>query len=98
MWRKLSTKILFEHPRLRVEEDLVELPSGEKINYLKVGYPGNGVVIICVNDKNEILMQKEYSYIPNKLILQFPMGRIEEGETPDDAANRELQEETGFRS
>lgn len=97
-WRKLSSKILFDHPRLLVEEDEVELPNGEKIHYLRYGYKGHGVVIICQNNKNEILFQKEYSYIPNKPILQFPMGRIEENEDIEEGAKRELLEETGLKA
>jgi 8-oxo-dGTP pyrophosphatase MutT (NUDIX family) len=98
MWKKLSTKKLFDHPRLLVEEDEVELASGKKIQYLRYGYGGDGVVLIAKNNKGEILFNKEYSYVPNRHLLQLPMGKIEDGEDPVPAANRELQEETGMRA
>jgi ADP-ribose pyrophosphatase len=98
MWKKLSSKVLFEHPRLVVEEDEVQLPSGSVIQYLRYGYGGDGVVIIASNDAQEILFIREYSYIPNKKILQLPMGKIENGEEVEQAANRELQEETDFKA
>lgn len=98
MWKKLSSKHLFNNPRVLVEEDEVELPSGEKINYTRFGYIGNGVIIICKNSEGEILLQREYSYIPNKKILQFPMGLIEKDENTKEAAKRELKEETGFKT
>jgi 8-oxo-dGTP pyrophosphatase MutT (NUDIX family) len=98
MWKKLSSKVLFQHPRLTVEEDKVQIESGKVIEYLRYGYDGEGVVIVARNDNNEVLFVREYSYIPNKRILQLPMGKIEEGETYEAAANRELQEEANFKA
>lgn len=50
------------------------------------------------NDKDEVLFNREYSYVPNRVLLQLPMGKIEEGESPEEAGNRELQEETGQKA
>lgn len=89
---------MFEHQRLLVEEDEIELPSGEKIAYIKYGYRGNGVVVICKNRESKYLFLKEYAYILEREITQLPMGLIKEGEAPEIAANRELAEETGLRA
>ena len=98
MWKKLSSQDLFKHPRFVVEEDDVQIQSGKTIQYLRYGYGGDGVVIVARNDKNEVLFIREYSYIPNKRILQLPMGKVENGESYEDAANRELQEETNLKA
>jgi len=98
MWKKLSSKVLFQHPRLIVEEDEVQLQSGETIQYLKYGYHGDGVVIVARNEQDEILFIREYSYIPDRKFLQLPMGKIEDGENAEVAANRELQEETDLKA
>lgn len=98
MYKKLSSKVVFKHPRLVVEEDDIELESGKKTKYLRYGYGGDGVVIIALNNKDEVLFLKEYSYVPNKILLQLPMGQIENNENILQAANRELQEETGFKA
>lgn len=98
MYKKLSTNKLFEHPRLIVEEDKVRLESGETIDYLRYGYGGDGVVLVARNDKGEILFNREYSYVPNRTLLQLPMGKIEGNESPEQAGNRELQEETGQKA
>ena len=98
MYKKISSKIVFKHSRLLVEEDEVLLDSGKKIKYLRYGYPGDGVVIIAKNNIGQILFVNEYSYAQNKKILQLPMGKIEKEEGVLIAANRELQEETGYKA
>lgn len=98
MWKKLSTKTLFKHPRLLVEEDDVQIQSGKTIQYLRYGYGGDGVVIVARNNKDEVLFIREYSYIPNMRILQLPMGKVEKRESYEEAANRELQEETNLKA
>ena len=98
MWKKLSTKTVLEHPRLIVEEDEVEIAPGKTIQYLRYGYGGDGSVIIALNENSEVLFIREYSYVPGRMLLQLPMGKIEDGETPEVAGNRELQEEAGYKA
>ena len=98
MYKKISSKIVFKHSRLLVEEDEVLLGSGKKIKYLRYGYPGDGVVIIAKNNIGQTLFVNEYSYVQNKKMLQLPMGKIEKEEDVLIAANRELKEETGYKA
>ena len=98
MYKKLSSKVIFSHPRLVVEEDEIILSSGEKTKYLRYGYVGNGVVIVARNNNSEILFIKEYSYVPNCKLLKLPMGKLEQNESIESAANRELQEETKYKA
>ena len=98
MWKQLSSKVIFKHPRLTLVEDDVLLPNGKKTKYLKYQSNGGGAVtIICQRLDGKILFQKEYSYPPNQQLLQFPGGAIDSGEDPKVAANRELSEEMGYR-
>lgn len=98
MYKKLSTKVLLKHPRLTVEEDEIELENGQKSQYLRYGSGHNGVVIVARNADDQILFLHEYSYIPNRTLLQLPGGRIEDGEAVETAANRELQEEADYKA
>jgi ADP-ribose pyrophosphatase len=45
-----------------------------------------------------VLLQREYSYPPDKIMVQLPCGAIEAGESPEEAAARELAEESGYRA
>jgi ADP-ribose pyrophosphatase len=92
-WKRLSRKVLFEHPRITLIEDEVELPDGNKVPYLLFGMDTRNVTVICVRD-DEILLQREYSYPLDKVIYQFPGGKMEIGESPVDAGRRELIEES----
>jgi 8-oxo-dGTP pyrophosphatase MutT (NUDIX family) len=96
MWKKLSSKIVFEHPRLIIIEDKVELPDGTTTSYIRYKNTGNAVTIICKNEEGKLLLQEDYSYPPNKKLIQFPGGWIPQEEDIEKGAKREFEEETGF--
>lgn len=98
MWNKLSSKIILDHPRLKVIKDEIELPSGHKTQYLKFDTSGNAATIIAINDKGKFLVQREYSYPPNEDLYQFPGGFVPNGENIDIGANRELMEEADLKA
>ncbi|KAL1865645.1 hypothetical protein VTK73DRAFT_5119 [Phialemonium thermophilum] len=59
----------------------------------------DGVGIVAILEKDggpEILLQKQYRPPVDKLTIEVPAGLIDEGETPEEAAVRELKEETGY--
>ena len=97
-WRKISSRHILDHPRMQLVEDEVELPSGKKIQYLRQEYSGRGGVIVICRKGDKILVQREYSYPVDEILGQFPGGKIEADETPEQAATRELAEESGIKA
>ena len=95
-WQRIDSTIVFDHPRIRLAEDTVESPAGERTKWLY--YPGAQafVTVIAINDAHQILVSYQYNYPPNKVVDEFPGGGIEHGESPEDAGQRELLEETGW--
>jgi ADP-ribose pyrophosphatase len=94
-WKKLSSVEILNHPRIHLIEDSVELPNGKTTSYIRVApVKTHSVAVIAVNDKQEILLQKEYSYPPNEVMWQLPGGGMQGGEDVLTAANRELNEES----
>ena len=97
-WRKISSRHILDHPRMQLVEDEVELPSGKKIQYLRQEYSGRGGGIVICRKGDKILVQREYSYPVDEILWQFPGGKIEADETPEQAATRELAEESGIKA
>ena len=59
--------------------------------------PADAVVLIIHNeDHSKVLLNHEFRLAPGCLVYNFPAGLIDPGETPEEAAKRELWEETGL--
>ena len=55
-----------------------------------------GVGMVCYSkDRSKVLLQKEFRLATNHWVYNFPAGLIDEGETAEEAAKREIKEETG---
>lgn len=98
MWKTLSSKEIFKHPRIVLIEDEVVLPNNKKTTYLKFKQLGNQATLICKNDSGKILLQKEYSHPSESELYQFPGGGISLDEDIETGANRELMEEEKIRA
>jgi len=95
-WIKHSSKAIFTHPRLTIMEDSVELPDGTRTNYLLYSEGSGYVTLIAIRSNGDLAMLSEYSYPLDQDILQFPEGRIDDGESAEVSAHRELKEEIGI--
>lgn len=83
--------------RNRVEELDLEFSNGERRIYRRLRGRGLGtVVIVAMADPDTVLLTREYACGLHRYELGLPRGRIDEGETPLEAADRELKEEAGF--
>jgi len=98
MWKTLSSKEIFKHPRLTLIEDEVLLPSGHKTSYLRYKDDGGCAATVIAKREDKFLVQREYSYPPDLKLFQFPGGVVLPEEKPEIGANRELAEEMGFKA
>lgn len=95
-WQTVSSTKILEHKRLTVYEDIIELPNGQKTDYVHFGKDVDSVCVVAVNDEGKVLLQKEYSYPPDEWLYQFPGGQLLINEQPEAGASRELAEEAGL--
>ncbi len=94
--KRLERNTIYESDYICLYTDKVQLPSGYVIEkYHQLHYPHNAVSIVIFNEKNEMLMIREKRYTVGRLEWEIPAGRMENGESKEEAARREAMEETG---
>ena len=87
-----------EGPSDRVVEVLdLEFSNGERRRFHRQKPHGHGaVVVVPMLDDDTVLLVREYAAGVHRYELGLVKGRIDAGETPLQAANRELMEEAGY--
>jgi ADP-ribose pyrophosphatase len=95
MERCTSTTRVFDGRILNLRVDRVLFDDGIEATREVVEHRGASVIIPLLEDKR-VLLVRQYRYAIGKELLEIPAGTCDEGETPEDCATRELQEETGF--
>ena len=91
----LESQTLFEGDFLKVRRDTVRLPDGGSSTREYIVHPG-AVVIIPLLDNERVLLERQFRYPVNRVMTEFPAGKLDPGEDPLTCAKRELLEETGF--
>lgn len=92
--RRVHSRPVFSSPWLRLREDDFERTDGTTGTFAVVSR-SDFVVVVCEVD-GALVMTEQYRYAAARWSLELPQGGVEHGESPQDAAIRELREETGW--
>lgn len=94
-WTLLSSENVLSTKWLEINKNSYKLPNGKIVtDYFHLNRP-DYVLIIATNDIGEILVEKQYRRGVDDFVYELPAGWIEHNEQVENAALRELKEETG---
>lgn len=95
-WKTLSSRPAFEHRWFKVQQDTVELGNGVVLDDYFYYLHGDVAMVLALTESREIVLTRQYRHALNEFFIELPSGLVDPGESPLEAAKRELMEETGY--
>jgi ADP-ribose pyrophosphatase len=92
----LSTETIFDGRIIHLRRYKVRFANGEEGIREVIVHQG-AVAIVAMDDEQQVLMVKQFRTGSQSILYEVPAGLIEEGEAAQDAAIREMREETRYR-
>ncbi len=91
----LESRVVYDKHGRRIVEDVLEFADGSTHEW--VYFKGSGAVAIAAfTEDNKMILTKQYRHPFGKIIYDIPAGGVKNGESIQEAALRELEEETGY--
>ncbi|MFZ2199625.1 MAG: NUDIX hydrolase [Microgenomates group bacterium] len=94
MWQTKNSKIVFQNKWIKLYIDAIEFDDGAPGEYTYLSRH-DGAHVVVINSQNQIILFKEFRYPTRSFEWSIPGGKIDAGESPEQAAIRESQEEIG---
>ena len=95
--RKVSGVQVYGGHFLDVRRDQISTPDGGRAAREYIVHPGAVMVVPLLQD-GRLVMERQFRYPLGRVMLEFPAGKLDAGETVQACAQRELAEETGYRA
>lgn len=98
----LSSEVVYQGPLFRVTKDHIVEPGGKENTRDVVRHNGSAVILAIDSSKSKkdpwVVMERQYRHAAKQFLWELPAGKMEAGEDPLTGAQRELEEETGYRA
>lgn len=98
----ISTERRYEGRIIHLDLDTVGFPDGSTGQLEMIRHPGASAVVPFLDDRAapdpRVLLLRQFRHAAEGFIWEIPAGRLDPGETPEQCARRELEEETGRRA
>ncbi|HWT80643.1 MAG TPA: NUDIX hydrolase [Candidatus Acidoferrum sp.] len=96
-WTRRGTRTLYQSAHVVVREDALQLPDGREKAYPVMAL-GSSVGILPLLSDGRVILVRQYRHITRDFSWEIPGGGMLADEPPEDAAQRELREESGYRA
>lgn len=94
-WRRVGQDVVVHDGWITVSKRTYALPDGRVAEWQMVG-SGEAVGVLALTPSGQVVCVRQFRPGPDKVVLNIPGGVVDPGETPVQAAARELVEETGY--
>ncbi len=90
-------KTVFRGKMFQIQQAQAFFPSGKKKTFERILRPPF-VAILAFDEKQRVLLTREYRHLFKKTVWRLPSGRADHGKSIRAEAQRELREEAGFKA
>jgi 8-oxo-dGTP pyrophosphatase MutT (NUDIX family) len=97
-WRRLSGRVVYDNPWIRVEDDRMLGPDGQECVYGLVRFKNRAIGVLPIDADGSVHLVGQWRVPHSRYSWEMPEGGGAMDEAPDAAARRELEEEAGLKA
>ena len=96
-YKVLSQKTVINEPYCHIEKQKVQFPNGEEGDWF-IKHNDDAVIVLPILTDGRVMLQKSYKHGSGVIVSECVAGMVDDGESPEVAAERELLEESGYKA
>jgi ADP-ribose pyrophosphatase len=94
---KIDSRFAFDGKYLKVRQDTIHIPD-HRVKTWDIVVTLGAVAVIPIDSQGRLVLVEQWRRALERITLELPAGMLDPGESPEECAQRELQEETGFKA